>query len=337
MGMTAHGFGPLSAKTHPATLGAPETRLRLLYTGNAARELCRVTRLGHDDVIIDAHTHLFPPDFVRNRVGLAARDPWFALTYGDGRAKMAGAEELLTSMAAAGIEGAVACGWPWRDAAICREHNDYLLDVARRYPDRLRVLATVAPLSGPLAAAEAARCFDVGAAGLGELNADAQGFMLDEPGAVAAAVEVATQARRPVLLHASEPLGHVYPGKGTATPERLLRFVLEYPDLRVVAAHWGGGLPFYELMPEVAAATRNLWYDSAASTYLYRFNVFPAVAALVGAGRVVWGTDYPLLRQELFLRRTRESGLDEVALKAVLGANARALYWDHDGHAMPAT
>lgn len=287
-------------------------------------------------MIIDAHTHLFSPDFVRNRARLAERDPWFDLTYGDGRAKMAVAEELLASMAGAGIEGAVACGWPWRDAAICREHNDYLLDVARRYPDRLRVLASVAPLSGTLAATEAARCFEAGAAGLGELNADAQGFMLEEPGALAAIVDVATRARRPVLFHASEPLGHVYPGKGTATPERLLQFVLEYPELRVVAAHWGGGLPFYELMPEVAAATRNLWYDSAASTYLYRFSVFPAVAALVGAGRVVWGTDYPLLRQEVFLRRTQESGLDDLALQAVLGVNARRLYWNDDPAAMPA-
>ncbi|MDP9375226.1 MAG: amidohydrolase family protein, partial [Chloroflexota bacterium] len=131
----------------------------------------------------------------------------------------------------------------------------------------------------------------------------------------------------PLLLHASEPVGHAYPGKGTATPDRLLRFLAAYPDLRVVAAHWGGGLPFYELMPEVAAATRNLWYDSAASTYLYHFAVFPRVAALAGPERILWGTDFPLLRQAPFLRRTRESGLDGPALAAVLGGNARRLFW----------
>jgi predicted TIM-barrel fold metal-dependent hydrolase len=175
---------------------------------------------------------------------------------------------------------------------------------------------------------EAARCLDAGAAGLGELNADAQGFDLAEPAPLAPLAGLLGERGRPLLLHASEPLGHAYPGKGTATPEKLLRFVAAFPALRTVAAHWGGGLPFYELMPEVAAAARNLWYDAAATTYLYDFAVFPRVAALVGAGRILWGTDFPLLAQAPFLRRTRAAGLDDDALAAILGANARRLYWD---------
>lgn len=278
-------------------------------------------------MIVDAHTHLFPPAFIRDRAALAAREPWFGLAYGDGRARMATAEDLVASLDAAGIDGAVACGWPWRDLGLCRAHNDYLLDAARRYPERLRALAIVPP-ADPRAAAEAARCLDAGAAGLGELNADAQGFDLAAPAALAPLADLLTVRGRPLLLHASEPLGHPYPGKGTATPEKLVAFLLAYPALRVVAAHWGGGLPFYELMPEVAAAARNLWYDSAASTYLYRFDVFPRVAALVGPARLLWATDYPLLKQAPFLRRTRAAGLDAPALAAILGENARRVYWD---------
>lgn len=278
-------------------------------------------------MIVDAHTHLFPPEFARARAALAARDPWFSLTYGDGRARMAVAEELIASLNAAGIAGAVVCGWPWRDNGLCRAHNDYLLDVAAHYPDRLRVLATVAPLASAVAVAEAARCLDAGAGGIGELNADAQGFDLAAPAPLADLAALLAAHDRPLLLHASEPLGHLYPGKGAATPDRLLRFILAYPDLRIVAAHWGGGLPFYELMPEVAEATRNVWYDSAASTYLYRFAIFAHVAALVGPERIVWGTDFPLLKQALFLRRTRAVGLAPEALALVLGGNARQLFW----------
>ena len=84
------------------------------------------------------------------------------------------------------------------------------------------------------------------------------------------------------MLHASEPVGHRYPGKGTATPDRLLQVYRALPDLPVVLAHWGGGLPFYELMPEVAALTRNVVYDTAASTYLYRPAVFRTVLDVVG-------------------------------------------------------
>ncbi len=276
--------------------------------------------------IVDAHTHLFPPEFARDRAGLAAADPWFALTYGDGRARMATAEELIASMDAAGIDTAVVCGWPWRDLAVCRAHNDYRLDAARRWPGRIWPLAVVPPLAGAASLAEATRALDAGAVGLGELNADAQGFDFAAPAPLAPLTELLTERNAPLLIHTSEPLGHQYPGKGTATPDRLIPFLQANPNLRVVAAHWGGGLPFYELMPEIDAITINVWYDSAATTYLYDFAIFARVAALVGPGRILWGTDYPLLRHPPFLRHTRAAGLDAAALAAVLGENARRLF-----------
>jgi hypothetical protein len=276
--------------------------------------------------IIDAHTHLFPPEFARDRARLAAADPWFAFTYGDGRARMATAEELIASLDAAGIDAAVACGWPWRDLAVCRAHNDYLLDAARRWPGRIWPLAIVPPLAGAAALAETARALDAGAVGVGELNADAQGFDFATPAMLAPLAALLTERDAPLLIHTSEPLGHQYPGKGTATPGRLIPFLQANPDLRVIAAHWGGGLPFYELMPEIAAATRNVWYDSAATTYLYDFAIFARVAALVGPERILWGTDYPLLRHVPFLRQTRATGLDAGALAAVLGENARRFF-----------
>jgi predicted TIM-barrel fold metal-dependent hydrolase len=277
-------------------------------------------------VIIDAHTHIFPPDFARNRVALAARDPWFAATYGATDARMATAEELIGSLDAAGIDAAVVCGWPWRDNALCRAHNDYLLDAARRWPGRLLALAIVAPLAGGAALAEATRALDAGAVGLGELNADAQGFDFANPATLAPLADLLIMRGQPLLIHTSEPIGHRYPGKGTATPERLLPLLRAQPALRVIAAHWGGGLPFYALMPEVAALTRNVWYDAAATTYLYDFAIFRHVAALVGPERILWGTDYPLLRHKPFLRRTREAGLGVEALVAILGANAYTLF-----------
>lgn len=280
--------------------------------------------------IIDAHTHLFPPEFARDRARLAAVDPWFALTYGDGRARMATAEELIASLDTAGIDAAVVCGWPWRDLAVCRAHNDYLLDAARRFPGRIWTLAIAPPLAGAAALAEATRALDAGAVGVGELNADAQGFDFAAPETLTPLAALLTERTAPLLIHTSEPLGHRYPGKGTATPDRLIPFLQANPNLRVVMAHWGGGLPFYELMPEIATIARNVWYDSAASTYLYDFAIFARVAPIVGPGRILWGTDYPLLRHPPFLRHTRAAGLDATTLAAVLGENARRVYGPGD-------
>lgn len=276
--------------------------------------------------VVDAHTHAFPPAWVRDRSALLERDPWCRELYGSPRAKMIDAVELLTAMDAAGVDQAVMCGWPWADPGLCREHNDYFAAAARASGGRLAWLGSVSPASVE-AAVETERCLELGAAGIGELNADAQGFDLIEPGALAGVSEVLIGAGRPVLLHASEPVGHLYPGKGTATPERLLRFLEANPDLNVVLAHWGGGLPFYELMPEVALATRNVWYDSAASSYLYRPAVFRAVLDIVGAERVLWASDHPVLGMGNFLARTRTQAEIRPGERApVMGENARWVF-----------
>ncbi len=222
---------------------------------------------------------------------------------------------------------AVICGFPWHDLAICREHNDYLHESAQDTGGRLAWLATVPAAGGEAAAQELERCFGLGAAGVGELNADAQRFDLLAPETLATVVEVCVAHGRPLMLHATEPVGHQYPGKGAATPDRLLAFIQAFPELRVVLAHWGGGLPFYELMPEVAAATARVVYDTAASTYLYRPAVFRAVLDVVGPERVLWGSDHPVLSLGRFLRRTRKlAGLLPEEEGPVLGGNARRVY-----------
>jgi len=68
-------------------------------------------------------------------------------------------------------------------------------------------------------------------------------------------------------------------------------------------------------------------YDTAASTYLYRKDVFSTVLGIVGADRVMWGSDHPVLSMEKFLRRTRaRMTLDDTVWEALLGRTARRVY-----------
>lgn len=275
--------------------------------------------------MVDAHTHLFPHEVVRDRSGHLARDSWFGELYAAPEITLVTPAEMIASMDSAGIDVSVVCGWPWRDMGLCREHNAYLADVQRMHPTRIAWLAIVNP-AAPDAPAEIERALAMGASGIGEVNADAQGFDWIEASALGAAVEACQHHDAPLLMHCSEPIGHAYPGKGTATPDKVLAFLRAFPDLHVVAAHWGGGLPFYELMPEVAAATANVTYDSAASTYLYRFDVFPVAERLLGEGRVAFGTDYPLLRQAAFLKHVLASGVSDDALAMLLGGTAARVF-----------
>jgi predicted TIM-barrel fold metal-dependent hydrolase len=134
----------------------------------------------------------------------------------------------------------------------------------------------------------------------------------------------------PVLVHGSEAVGHAYAGKGTTTPDQLLAFSQRFPDATCVFAHWGGGLPFYGLMPEVRRAFANVYFDSAASPLLYDRRVFDVVVRSVGVEHVLFGSDYPLLPVNQVAEQVRAT-LDVDAASSVLRGNAARLLGLIDG------
>ena len=154
---------------------------------------------------------------------------------------------------------------------------------------------------------------------------DRQGFALDDGEVMGPVAEFAVAHGLPVLTHSSEPVGHQYPGKGEVTPDKLYRFVTRFPALRAVLAHWGGGLPFYALMPEVKAALANVYFDTAASPFLYRPQVFSHVSEILGADKILFGTDFPLIPQSRLIRDVRALKLPAGAEALILGENARKL------------
>lgn len=275
-------------------------------------------------MIVDFHTHIFPPEVIANRTRYVERDPWFGEIYGHPRAKMATADDLAASMAADGVDVSVACAFGWTDPGLIEECNSYLIESTRRYPGRITGLAGVQPRAGGRAIREIERCAAAGLPGIGELMPHGQGYRLSDIGLLTPLAEAAEALNLFVLTHASEPVGHRYLGKGDATPADVQAFVLAFPRLRIVAAHWGGGYPFYELMPEVHTAAAALWYDSAASLYLYRPEVFAIVARIAGPEKVLWASDFPLIAQHRMLDYARASGLTDDELELALGGNAAA-------------
>lgn len=281
-------------------------------------------------MIIDSHTHIFPPDMCSNRASHAEDEAWFCECYADPKAKAVGYSELIASMDQAGVDKAVVCGFGWQDPGRCRYHNDYTLEASRKHPGRLIGLATIPMADKRQAARELDRCISMGLRGLGELNPNGQGFSLLDFATVGPVVATLAEHSLPMLLHCSEPVGHLYPGKGQTIPPIIYQFVRQFPELKVIAAHWGGGLLFHELMPEVAETLRNVWYDTAATTLLYDPRVFQISLGIVGSRKILWGTDYPLLRQDRLLERVRGLGLPEGDLNAVLGGNAATLMSNGD-------
>lgn len=278
-------------------------------------------------MIIDAHTHIFSPEMAAQRDRYCATEARFAECYLPPKAKMVSAEQLLAVMDAAGVARSVVLGYAFADGALCRESNDYVIEAVQRYPQRLIGLGAVQPLDGDRAIYEAERCFAAGLSGLGELTPDGQGFDITARETFVALAEVLVKFNKPMLIHASEPVGHLYGGKGQTTPEKVLKLAENFPDLTIIAGHWGGGLIFYELMPEVRAALANLYYDTAATTYLYRFDIFRAALAACNPEKILFASDYPVLGPARLLQRIRdEAHLTPQETEAILGLNAARLF-----------
>ena len=283
-------------------------------------------------MVIDSHCHILPPQFQQRRAELLARDVTFATLFAKSGTAMATAETLVHAMDRAGVSRAVVMGMGWTDPALAREVNDYLIESVQRNPQRLTGFCSVNPAWGDGALAEVERCVAEGLTGIGELHPDTQDFDITDGPGLAPLMDAARRLGLPVVVHASEPVGHLYAGKGATTPEKLYRFIEKFQDNTIVCAHWGGGLPFYALMPEVFGVIRHVYFDMAASPLLYRPEVVPTVAGLVGSDKILFATDYPLIQHRRLLRQVTESGLDAAAQEAILGGNAARML----GHVIPA-
>ncbi|HEY7022486.1 MAG TPA: amidohydrolase family protein [Ktedonobacterales bacterium] len=276
-------------------------------------------------MVIDFHTHVFPPEVIARRAAYAERDEWFAELYGNPKAKMATVDGLLASMDADGVDVSVACAFGWRDQGLIEECDSYLLEAIKAHGNRIVGLAGAQPLASARAVREIERCAKDGMRGVGELMPHGQGYRLSDVALLAPLMEAAQALGLFVLTHCSEPVGHLYKGKGDVVPADLAVFAAAFSDARIVASHWGGGFPFYELMPEVRAVAANIWYDSAASLFLYAPQVFDVAARAAGARKLLWASDYPLIAQRRMLEYAHASGLDDAELTLALGGNAAAL------------
>jgi hypothetical protein len=274
--------------------------------------------------VLDFHTHVFSPYARDHRDQLAKADPIFSLIYADKEARMIGVEKLLEAMDQNDVEASVVCGFPWQGAEPCRRENAYLLESAHRYPDRIIPFISL-PQEEGAALAELEKGAQAGAQGIGEWAPGTYGASLwpiDTMGPLFAAIK---EKDLPLLIHCNEPLGHPHPGKGKVGITEMETLVEALQGMAVILAHWGGGFFFYELMPEITAICQGVYYDTAASPFLYNKRIYQIAISIIGPQRILFGSDYPLIPPARYKQEMEEAGLAPDDLKAILGLNAKRL------------
>jgi len=278
-------------------------------------------------MIIDAHTHIFPPAVREKRERYFEGEPDFKHIYDNPRSAMVGADELIRSMDENGVDMSVVFGFPWRNVETARAHNDYVLEAVARYPDRLCGLACVYPLSRG-SDSELNRSLDNGMKGVGELAIYVEQNLRDLGREMSHVAEIVRKRNVPLMLHCNENVGHTYPGKSDIRLKMIYEFLKSLPETPVILAHWGGGIFFYELMKkEVQEVMRTIYYDTAASPFLYRPEVYKIAMQICGEQKILFGSDYPLIAPKRYFKEMEESGLTQSQRERVQGLNAQKLFF----------
>ena len=287
-------------------------------------------------MIIDFHTHRYAEEACRDPAGWGREHGeahWVNLVT-NGPQGWPTPEETVRTMDAEGVRGAVLAGWYWENQDTADLQNEWHRKWAEAEPTRWFPFVSVQPQVGARAvkAVEAALATGV-FKGIGELMPTVQGFDVRGP-VFRDIVALAVAHAVPILLHVTEPVGHLYAGRVETPLENFVWLAESYPDAIWVLAHWGGGLPFYCLNRRVGQALRRVYFDTAAGPLLYDARVWEAVKDLVGADRILFGTDYPLRlypRAEKapgyarVLAEVRAAGFSPEEENAVLFENARRL------------
>ena len=276
-------------------------------------------------MIIDFHTHIFPKHIRENREKYFPSEPAFKLLYDSKGSKLIGMEEIIASMDKDGVDISVIFGFPWQDSDTFEENNDYIIEAVNRYPDRFKGLCCLDPFNKK-AASETMRCIEAGLSGIGELAFYQSGIDDQAVEKLEPVMKICREKDKIALIHTNEPVGHMYPGKTPITLMQIYTMIKKFPDNKIVLAHWGGGIFFFNLLKkEVKKSLENVYFDTAASPFLYEPEIYKSAVSIMGADNILFGSDFPLLKPSRYFKEIEKSGISRTEARKVCGLNAAKL------------
>ena len=270
--------------------------------------------------MIDFHTHILPNQ-VNNIIQSFGNDEVFKEMF-DNYKETSDYSKLLRNMSKNSISKSVILGYGWTNFEVLKMSNSYNLDCAKNNKE-LIPFCSVNPNFGKKSNDELERCISLGARGIGEIHPTVQNLEMTNLEIWKDTMQLALNADLPISIHCSEPVGHIYPGKGNTELNKMYEFIKLFPENKIVLSHWGGGLFFYELMKEVKELSRNVYYDTAATSYLYNEDIFEISIKIIGAEKILFGSDFPILNPSRVLGEMKNIGAKNI--EKLTSSNAKFL------------
>lgn len=207
--------------------------------------------------------------------------------------------------------------------------NDWVASIARQYADRFIGFASVDPWKGALAIQELERSVtELGLRGL-KLHPTTQAFFPNDS-RFYPLWEKCAELGIPVLFHtgqtgvgAGTPGGGGYKLKYSQPIPYIDDVAADFPDLTIVMAH--PAVPWQEEQLSVAVHKANVYMDLSGWSPKYFRPVLTQYATTLLQDKVLFGSDYPALQPDRWLRDFESLEIKEEVRQKILLENARKL------------
>ncbi len=287
--------------------------------------------------IIDAHAHLWlKQDTVVDGVPIRTQENGRSLFMGEIRQMLPpfmidgvnSAEVFLSNMDYAQVSAAVIT-----QEFIDGIQNDYLIDVARRYPNRFLVCG-MCEFRKPGFLSHAKELLDKG---FRAIKIPAQRLLLKEGRVMLTSDEMMQMYH---LMEEQQAILSIDLADGNTQVAEMEEIIQECPKLKVAIGHFGMVTrPEWEEQIKLARHP-NVCIESGGITWLFNDEFYPfhgavrairRAADLVGIDKLMWGSDYPRTITAITYRMsydfiTKSKELTEEEKSRFLGLNAQQFY-----------
>lgn len=255
--------------------------------------------------ILDFHTHIYPETISEKAVHSVSA------FYGIDVNRSGTAETLLQLGKASGVDRFVV-----QSVAVAPRNveaiNTFIASACAAHPEFCG-FGTLHPEMGD-PEKEIQRIEALGLRGV-KLHPDTQQFFMDEPKAMALYERLA--GRLPVLIHCGD-YRYDY-----SHPRRLAAVLDRFPDLTVIAAHFGGW-SLFDLALEYLEH-RSCYLDLSSSIPFLGLRRTKELIRAYGADRILFGSDFPMWDPGQTLSQVKKLGLTDEELEKILWTNGRDL------------
>jgi predicted TIM-barrel fold metal-dependent hydrolase len=206
--------------------------------------------------------------------------------------------------------------------------NDDVLALAVANPDILIPFASVNPMRGTEAVAEARRLIAAGVRGF-KLHPPLQQFHANDRRAYPF-YEVLNEARMPVIFHTGHSgIGTGLPGGGGVrlkygNPMDMDDVAVDFPDLTIILAH--PSFPWQDEALSVCLHKPRVYIDLSGWSPKYFSPILVQYANTLLKHKMLFGSDYPLLTPDRWLSDFAQIGIRDEVRPLILKENAARLF-----------